>query len=887
MTLYAWVLKLYPREFRDRFAAGMRNAFAEDHARARARGRLASLHFVVVTLLHAVWFGLTERLPRAATIRAFCTVDMRDAVRSLRATPIVTAVSVLSLALGVGANTALFSILNGLVLKPLPVHEPDRLVLLDREDWTNPIWEQIRDRQFDLFESAGAWSAERFNLAEAGRTDPIGGAYVSGGLFRTLAVNPVVGRPLLPADDVRGGGSEGYAAVISYRFWHQRFGGGPDVLGRRLIVSGVPFTIVGVMPRGFLGPEVGQAMDLFIPLASEAAIRGRESALANRSSWWLHVMARLRPNQSIDAATAALNAHRPAILDATVPPDWSTDYRADYVKTDFTLVPAATGVSQLRTRFEQPLTIIMTVVAAVLMIACANIANLMLARAAARRHDMSVRLALGASRGRLVSQLLAESLLLAGIGGAAGLALAEFGAAALVRQLGSEITTITLDLSPDWRVFGFAAAVALGATLLFGLAPAAGIGAIEPQEALREQSRTVTGDRRTALRGALVVGQVALSFALVAGAGLFVRTLTTLMATPLGFEPRGLLIVSVDARRSQVAPSAHAALAQRAADAVAAAPGVSRASLSFMTPMSGRAWTNRVQVAGGQTALLRAEQMTWINAVTPGWFETFGMRLLAGRQFSASDVAGSERVVIVNEAFVRRLVGRGNPLGRSVTSLGLGRLKDLIIIGVVNDAVYRTARAGAVPTMYLPMAQAGPLGAAFSITIKRGAERPAIERTLTEVLGRVDAHLAFSFRDYDDQVGATLVQERLVAMVSGFFGALAMLLAALGLYGVTSYAVSRRRPEIAVRVALGASTGGVVWLVLGRVATLLAVGTAIGLALSLWAAKFVGTLLFQVDARDPVTLATAAIVLGGVGLVAGWLPARKASRLDPTAILRT
>ena len=885
MSLYRWLLVLYPRGFRDRFAEGMAAAFEQDLAQARRRGRPSTLAFLASTMLHTVWGALAERLPRPSTVRSFAGADLRDAIRSLWATPIVTAVGVVSLALGIGANTALFSILNSLVIRQLPVREPARLAVISGE-WTNPIWEQIRDREAGLVDGAFAWSPERFNLAGSGRSDPVGGAYVSGNMFATLGIDTMLGRPITPSDDVRGGGAEGHVAVISSRFWRQRYGGREDVLGQRLTVSRVPFTIVGVAPPGFLGPEVGRGMDVLLPLASEAAIRGRESALDGRSSWWLQVMVRLKPDQTIAAAAAALNAARPAIREATIPQDWNGEYRAAYLKDDFTLAGAATGISSLRTRFEEPLTIIMGVVAAVLLIACANIANLMLARATARRHEMSVRLALGASRARLACQLFAESLLLATAGGIAGLALARSGAALLVRQLGSEVSSVTLDLSIDWRVLGFTAAVAFGATLLFGLAPAFGLRAVAPNDALKEHGRALAGDRRLGLRSALVVAQIAMSFALVAAAGLFVRTFTTLVSTPLGFDPDTLLIVSVDARRAAVSPDHLPAFFQQVADAAATVPGVSRASLSFMTPMSGQGWNHRVQLSGGPV-LSRPQQVAWVNAVAPGWFDTYGMRLRAGRDVSASDVRGSEPVAVVNEAFVRRFVGSQHALGQRITGVGLGKLQPPVIVGVVSDAVYRTARAGVVPTMYLPLAQAGPLGSTFTVTAKLTSGRQAVERGLAEAMIRADPNLTFSFRDYKDQVRATVIQERVVAMLSGSFGLLAMVLAALGLYGVTMYGVSRRRPEIAVRIALGASSRGVVALVLTRVAVLLALGTAIGLALSLWAAKFLGSLLFRVESRDPATFALAAVILIAVGLLAGWLPARQASRLNPTATLRS
>ena len=523
----------------------------------------------------------------------------------------------------------------------------------------------------------------------------------------------------------RRGGSDGLVAVISSRFWQSRFGGAWDVLGRQLAVNRVRFTMVGVLPPGFLGPEVGQAIDVFLPLASEAAIRGRESALDKRDSWWLQLVGRLRPDQSIEQAAAALNAVGPAIRAATMPLDESAEYRARYLNEAISLFPAATGVSPpdlhggLRARFEQPLTIIMIVVAAVLFIACANIANLMLARATARRHEMSVRLALGASRMRLGCQMFIESVIIAVAGGLAGLAVAAFGAPFLIRQLGSDLRAVTLDLSIDWRVLGFTAAASLGATFLFGLAPALGLGRVEPNDAMKEQSRTVAGDRRLGLRNALVVAQVGLSFALVVGAGLFVRTFATLTTTSLGFDPSNLLIVRVDAAPDWVTPENKVAFAQRVAEAVTGAPGVSRASLSRITPMSD----------GNSTFQPSGRPIFWLNSVESGWFQTYGMQVVAGRDFAVSDTAGSAPVAVVNQAFARRFASGQNVIGQHVTDVFPGGLNALIV-GVVNDSVYRTVRLGLVPTMYLPMPQGRFHRSAFSVTAKLTSPRALVERSI-------------------------------------------------------------------------------------------------------------------------------------------------------------
>jgi predicted permease len=526
----------------------------------------------------------------------------------------------------------------------------------------------------------------------------------------------------------------------------------------------------------------------------------------------------------------------------------------------------------------------MGVVVAVLIISCANIANLMLARATARRHEMSLRLALGASRLRLGGQVLVESLILATLGGLAGLAVATVAAPFLIRQLGSDAIPVTLDLSTDWRVLSFTAAAALGATFLFGLAPALGLGRVEPNDALKDQNRTIRGERRLGLRNVLVVAQIGLSFVLVVGAGLFVRTFAALTTTSLGFDPANLLIVRVDAVPARFSPESKAIVAQRVAEAVASAPGVSRASLSRITPMSDGNTTYGVHLAGTPT-LPRDQRTTWANFLAPGWFETYGMRILAGRDFTLTDRVGSEPVAIVNQAFTRRFADGQNVIGRRIQSATPGGL-DALIVGVVNDSVYRTVRLGVVPTMYLPILQGKFYGSAFSVTVKSTYPRALVERNTADAIARAVPDLAFTVRDYSDQLHATVIQERIVALMSGFFGGLAMLLAALGVYGVTAHSVGRRRAEIAIRMALGASARRVVGLVLARVVTLVLAGAAVGVALSLWAGRFVAALLFGVQARDSTTIVAAAMVLVSVGLLAGWLPARSVSRLDPSMALR-
>ncbi len=818
--------------------------------------------------------------------------EVRHALRSLRATPIVSAVAILSLALGIGANAAIFSLLNSLILRALPVREPQRLVILEDGSWTNPIWEQIRARQDQLFDGAFAWSGTRFDLASGGETDYATGLWASGRLFDVLGVPAILGRTFTTADDARGGGPDGPVAVIGYGFWQRHFGGAADVVGRSLTLDRVPFTVIGVTGPGFFGPDVGRAFDVAIPIGVEPLLRPDRSALDQRSWWWLNVMARLKPGQTATQATAALRGVQPQIREATLPDRWRPEDLGAYLKEGLTLEPAASGASFLRRRYQQPLLAIMIVVALVLLIACANIANLLLARATARRHELSVRLALGASRWRLARQLLTESLLLAGIGAAVGLAFAKWGSALLVRQLSTASSPVFLDLSLDWRVLGFTAAVAAGTAILFGTVPALRAARVEPNEALKDQGRGVAGERRLGLGHSLVVGQVALSLVLVVAAGLFMRTFSALASLDLGFDPSRVLVVNVNAQRSGSPMDRRLDLFARVREA-AAVPGVAHAAVSLVTPVSGTTWNNRIDVQDGPP-LPEKERIAHINYVTPDWFATYGTRILAGRDVAAIDRAGSPPVAIVNEAFARKFLNGRNPLGRMVRQESRPGRKNpfMEIVGLVRDAVYLSLRDPVPPTMYLPldqfdMADGGPGGSFASLSVRAAAGSPAqLARPVVDAVLHVDPQLSLTVRALADQVDASLTQERLVAMLSGFFGALALLLAGIGLYGVTSYAVSRRRTEIGIRMALGANPGGVTRMVLGRVAVLVGAGVAIGGLASVWASRFASSLLFGLQPRDPITLAVSAAVLLGVGALAGWLPARRASRIDPARVLR-
>jgi predicted permease len=812
--------------------------------------------------------------------------DVRYGLRILRKSPAFSLVAVASLALGIGANSAIFALVDGVLLKSLPVREPDRLVLLDDGSWTNPIWEQLRDRQHEWAGAALAWSDTRFDLSHGGTTEYVEGVWASGGFFEALGVPALVGRTFGAADDQRNGGPDGPVAVISYAFWQRRFGGEASVIGRTLTLDRVPFTIVGVTPPAFLGTTPGRSFDVAVPIGTQAIVHGPRSWLDGRSTWVLEIMARLRPGQTPDEATAALRAIQPQIRAATLPDGWPAPMLEQYLREGFTLVSAAGGPAGFRSRYERPLWIIMAVVVLVLLIACANIANLMLARASGRRHELTMRLALGASRVRIARQLLVESLLLALAGAALGLVFAQWGSRLIVAQLSTPRSTVALDLALDWRVVGFTALVAVATALLFGIAPALRIRRVDPIEALKEQSRSFAGEGRRVFGAPLLVVQVACTLVLVVAAGLFMRTFGKLATLDIGLDRDAVLVVDVDIARARVGQEGRLALFERIRDAAAAVPGVRGAGLSLITPVSGAGWNGPIELPDRPDVGVR-ERMTSYNSATPGWFATLGTALLAGRDFTGHDSAGSPKVAIANQTFVRRYL-KGEPIGQTVRyETGPQGIQQVEIVGVVEDAAYRSVRDPVPPVLHLPVKQAhaeGPMRLSLSIRSASGSAA-LLTRSVADAIAGVDRDVSLTFRPLAAFIDGALVRERLLAMLSGFFAALALLLAGIGLYGMTAYAVSRRRAEIGIRMALGAQSSRVVAMMLKKIALPVGLGLIAGAGASYWASRYVGTLLYNIDARDPLTFAGAAVFLAVVSLVAAWLPARRAARIDPARVL--
>ena len=821
--------------------------------------------------------------------------DLRFALRQMRQTPIVSGVALLSLALGIGANVAIFSLVNALILKALPIHEPERLVRIEvraptsplpTTSFTNPQWEYLRDHQ-DIFTSATAVGYARFNLNATGEARMIPGLYVSGRFLDTLGVTPIIGRGFTEHDDRRGGEA---VALLSYGFWQREHGGDPGVLGKTVSLDGHAFTILGVTPPEFFGPRVGFTFDVMIPLGNEAIIRGPESGLDRRSMWWLSMFARLAPGQTAAQAQSRLRALQPQLRDGTMPPDYRPQDKDRYLSEPFGVIPAATGISNLRDRYSRPLYVLLGIVGLVLLIACANMANLLLAQSVARRRELAVRLSLGAGRAQLVRQLMVESIMLSLAGAAAGLLIAAWASRALVGIMSTRLSTIALDLSMDWRVFGFAALVGIVTGLLFGVVPALRGTSVSPADALRDHSRgIVSGGGRLNLGHGLVALQVALSFVLVFGSTLFVRTLVSLTNQGMGFESDHVLLATVDLRNTRVAPERRLTLFQQSRDAIAAVPGVDSAAASFVTPISGMTWNLRIRVPGYEAS--EQDRVALYNGISPEYFRTMSTPILAGRDFTAADAAGRPGVALVNEAFAAKFFAGQHPVGKTFVIEGFagGRAdRPLEIVGLVANAKYRSLREQPQPTIYAAMAQEPQdnISSTVRMAIKTLGQPWASREAVLNAIGGVNKAIVIDFRTLDEDLSAAVLQERLIASLSAVFGGLALLLAALGLYGVMSYSVTRRRNEIGIRMALGAEPENVVRLVLKHVALITLVGLIVGIAGAVGTGRFINSLLFNLATYDRTMIAVTTVTLAVAAAIAGYLPARRASRIDPMTALR-
>ena len=864
-----------------------RAGLTPDAARRAALLELGGLESVKEQVRDAVGTRFVEDLAR----------DARLAFRSLRGAPMVSAAAVLSLALAIGANTAVFSILNGLVLRPLPVRDPAALVFLSDarvaprpRAWEYSFWQQIQQRP-QLFAATAASAFTRFDLSSGGESRFVEGLWATGSYFETLGVQPVLGRAFSNRDDRRGGGPDGPVAVISHDYWRRQWQGAPSVIGRVLRLDDVPFTIVGVMPPDFFGTEVGRAFDVIVPLHTEPLVRGAGAGIDNPGTNFLTVVARLAAGQTEESATTALRREQPAIRMATLPaaggllPQGFIDR---YLRDPLVLLAADTGQSNLRLQYQRPLAVVSVVVFLVLLIACVNVANLLLARAAARRRELQVRLALGASRWRLARQLFTECLVLAAAGAALGVAAAPYIGRFLVQQLSTPANLVFLDTSVDLNVLAFAVAVTVGTALTFGTLPALRAGRVSLVGTITERGHGAGVRLHGRPTAWLVATQMALSLVLVAAAGLFGRSFAVLASRDLGFEPERVLVVTLDAEGSATDVAERRALYARVRQAVAAVPDVADAAISLRTPITTGAFTPQVEVDAPSAAIVTEEVIG--NLISPGWFRTFGMRIVAGRDITERDGSGAPRVAIVNETFARRHLG-GAAVGRTITVFpGTPRSLRFEVVGVAADAVYYSPRVPVPSAWYGQMSQFDIEG--FPLSLVRLSIRPrngapaGLTRTVERAIASVDPRLALTFQPLDQQVQSSLVRERLLAPVAAFFGVIGLLLAGVGLYGVTAYATRCRRAEIGIRMAVGATATGVVRLVLARIAWWVGGGIAAGALITIWASSLLDGLLYGLQPHDPATLVGAASVLGATALLAAWLPARRAVRTNPAAVLR-
>ncbi|HEY6227063.1 MAG TPA: ABC transporter permease [Verrucomicrobiae bacterium] len=820
--------------------------------------------------------------------------DLRYGWRNLMSARGFTVTAILSLALGIGANTAIFSIVNAMMLRSLPVPNPHRLARLSagggNEYLTNPLWESIREHQ-NAFKGVFAYSTDGFDLAQQGEKQIVSGLWVSGDIFNVLGVPAWRGRVFNREDDLHGGGRNGPVAVISHSFWQTHFGGDPNILGKPIQLDGHPFEIIGVTPPSFRGIEPERPFSVAIPIGCEPTFHPDGSALTNRSWWWLRTGGRLQDGLTIEQAVERLKAVAPAIMKETLP-EWDERGKAEYLKRDVGAKAATTGFSGFGDEARTMLMAMMGVVLMVLLIACANIANLLLARAAARSQEISVRLAIGAGRRRLIRQLLTESILLALLGIPGGLFLAKWGSQFIVKMAaGRTGDDFQLDVSMDHRVLLFTVGISALTGVIFGLAPALRATRISTNEVLKQTTRGSGSRSRFRLGRALVAGQVALCLALIVAASLFVSTLRNLLHVSLGFNQHNILLVNYDAR-------GHIPMEQRLdrfkaiQERLQQIPGVISASTTFITPISGTSWNGVLVPEGAKlpepSDVKGQREMTWFNRVSPRFFETLQTPILMGRDFSDRDVLNGPKVIIISEKSARDLFGNESPIGKRVTmGAGPGNPEQFEVIGVVANSKYVRIREDTRRIGFLPLAQDDRPRDGLTYVVRAATPQfQSVIPAIKAVFAEVSPGSSIELKNFEHQVSDSISQQRLIAGLVTFFGALALLLAVVGLYGVTSYAAAQRRGEIGIRMALGAQRGSVIWLVLRDVAIILAIGSVVGLGMSFGAGKLIASLMYNVQPNDPQILIAAALILAAAGAIAGLIPALRASKLDPANALR-
>jgi predicted permease len=811
--------------------------------------------------------------------------DLRYALRGIAKSPGFACVTLMTLALGIGANTAIFELLDALRLRSLPIQAPQELAELriaggnhgfgvgdgPYAQFTIPMWQEIR-RHHDPFSGVFAWRTSGVMIGKSDENKQVNGIEVSGEFFRVLGVAPWQGRLIQPEDEA---GCQISRVVVSYPFWKNQMGSQPITANSSITVEGRTVQVLGVTAPSFLGLAIGERFDLAYPTCTPPNPR--------REIFTYSVMGRLKPGWTIDRASAWLDSISPGLFESTAP----TGYSTEAVKTfkDFRLAayPAAAGVSTLRNAYNSSLMLLLAITGLVLLIACANLANLMLARSSARQREMAIRIALGASRARLLRQLLIENGLLAFLGAACGVALAQPLGRLLIASFNTSQSSIQLTLVPDWRVLLFAAAAAIFTAVIFGTAPALRGMRTDPMGALQAGARGVSGNRESfSINRLLVVTQIAVSMVLLVGALLFVHSYRNLVTLDPGMRENGITAALIGFPGLQVVQENLAEFKRQVVDDIRSVPGVQNAASTTNTPLSGNTWSHGVQVGGKQGS----SRFTYAS---PSYFATMGIPLLTGRNFTEADTNHAPLVLIVNKSFVRTYFGNASPLGQAVHVFPEPRYPERVyhIVGTIPDSKYNDLRADLEPIAYVPAAQlpvtAQPPFMAIMVASSGATPVNAIQHA---VKARYPA-ANIQFVDLQQTIHDNLVGDRVMAMLSGFFGLIAALLVAVGLYGVLSFFITQRRSEIGIRIALGAGHGQIIGLVLRDTIAMLLVGVVLGLGLALIGGKAASTVLFGLKPYDLATLAFAFVLVAVVSLLASWLPARKASRLDPVAALRS
>ncbi|HMD07872.1 MAG TPA: ABC transporter permease [Candidatus Acidoferrum sp.] len=818
--------------------------------------------------------------------------DLRFALRTLRKSPAFAVTAIFTLALGIGANTAIFQLLDAVRLRSLPVADPASLVRVQIKGgihdfgWTaddtalsTALWEQIRKQQ-QAFTGFFAWRSTVYGIGRGEQERVAQGLWVSGEMFPILGIVPVKGRLFTPEDDRADCGTSG--AVISYGLWQNEFGGKDSVIGSRIVVYGHPTQVIGVTPPGFFGLDVGKEFEVALPTCSVPAYIPGDGTLIRRDVFWLQVMGRLKPGWSLQQASAQLDAASPGMFEATVPDGYSTSELDTFRKFRLTAYSGSNGISAPGEAYDTPLWLLLGTTGLVLLIACANLANLMLVRASTREKEMAVRLALGASSGRVLRQLLLESLVLAVIGSVLGIGLASFLSRTVVRMLGTERDPFYLATNIDWRVLSFTALVAVSTCLLFGLVPAFRSSRVQPGAVLKSGGRGMTaGRQKFSFQQTLVVSQIAFSLVLLVGALLFVRSFWNLMTLDPGFRETGILRAYLNFRRLDLPPERYETFKHEILEQIRSIPLVESAATSTHVPLDGGFFSLGVRSGATQAE----SKFTWVS---PGYFRTMQIPFVAGRDFTERDTTKSQPVAIVNETFVRQFIGGGNPLGKTIRTLAEPHYaeNEYEIVGVVKDAKYGGLRDEIPPEAFAP-AQQYPERYYFTNAFIRFSSPPsAVISALREKLNPLYPEMKIEYHVFQTEIQNGLVQERLMALLSGFFGALAALLAMIGLYGVISYIIAMRRNEIGIRMALGASRKDVIGIVLRQTLALLALGVGIGVLLAVAATSGARTLLYGLRPSDPASLLGAAFFLALVALAASLWPAYRATRHDPMKALR-